>query len=90
MYLPSWAISVGVAAFFGVLGLAAWGVRYFGHRLHADVVSVSDKLDGVGTTVADIDKRLVRVETLVNGGSAPVGTHTPPHGSPTIRPGTGR
>jgi len=70
--LPEWAVQTFVALFFAVLAIAGFGIRYFGSRIHRDLESVKVGLQ-------DVDRRLIRVEVMING------RNTPPTGVPAIR-----
>jgi len=90
MYLPSWAISVFGVVFFALAGVAGWALRLAGQALQSDLVKVETALSGVASKkqvdkvcdkVDALDKRLVRVETLLNGSM-----YTPPMGVPMLPP----
>jgi hypothetical protein len=88
MYLPTWAVSAFGVVFFAVAALAGWALRSVGGKLQEDVRSMKATLSGVadkaqvekiGDKVDCLDKRLVRVETLLNGTPK---NYTPPIGVP--------
>jgi hypothetical protein len=78
MYLPTWAVSAFGVVFFAVAALAGWAIRLAGSQLRSDIGGVKVSVEKIDHKVDEIDKRLVRVETLLNG------KHTPPVGVPTM------
>lgn len=88
MYLPTWAVSAFGIVFFAVAGLAGWALRLAGSKIQDDLksmrvtlVNVADKsqVEKIVDKVDGLDKRLVRVETLLNGTPK---NYTPPVGVP--------
>jgi hypothetical protein len=88
MYLPTWAVSAFGVVFFAVAALAGWALRLAGARFQADIQKVKASIEKVDDKVDIIDKRLVRVETLLNGAPSPPMPHTPATGVPSINPPT--
>lgn len=93
MYLPPWAISAFGVVFFAIAALAGWALRLAGSRLQSDMENVKlllagtahrDQVEKVADKVDEIDKRLVRVETLLNGVSCASPKYTPPVGVPQV------
>jgi hypothetical protein len=88
MYLPTWAVSAFGVVFFAVAALAGWALRLAGSKLQDDLRgvkaalgNVADKpqMEKIADKVDNLDKRLVRVETLLNGTPK---NYTPPVGVP--------
>jgi hypothetical protein len=83
MYLPTWAVSAFGIVFFAVAALAGWALRLAGSHLQQKMQSVKTSVEKIDDKVDIIDKRLVRVETLLNGTGPPIAL-TPPVGVPTL------
>lgn len=66
--IPTWAISVFGFAFLTVFSIAAWGIKRAIASMGDDVSKLDGSIGDLAGTVNTIDKRLVRVETIVDGG----------------------
>lgn len=97
--IPSWAVGAFVAVLLATVGLATWGLKALGARMSGDIASVKQavadasavtdkKIGGVSTKVHEIDKRLVRIETIVNGENTNPALRAYPRAlTPPIAPG---
>jgi hypothetical protein len=84
MYLPAWAVSAFGVVFFAVAALAGWALRHVGGKVQDDLHGVKLVVDKIDDKVDIIDKRVVRVETILNGSSGSLMRHTPPAGVPVL------
>jgi len=84
MYLPTWAVSAFGIVFFAVAALAGWALRLAGTKMQDDVRGVKTVVEKIDDKVDVIDKRLVRVETILNGTPGASSMLTPATGVPTI------
>ena len=59
MLLPDWAVSVFVAVFMAVLGVAWWGVKWVAGRISSDIGEVGRKVE---RTESELGKKVEKME----------------------------
>lgn len=62
MLLPDWAVSVFVAAFMAVVGVAWWGIKWVAGRISSDIHEVGKKVERTDT---ELGKKVERVENAL-------------------------
>lgn len=73
--IPSWAISMFGGSFLLVLAIAGWGIKLAINHMSSDIEKIGEKITDVKNAVGELDKRVVCIETILNGRSGPF---TPP------------
>lgn len=68
--IPAWALSVFAFVFLAVFSIASWGIKQAIARVHGDLGKLDKKVGEVRDTVNKIDRRVVRVETIIDSGDA--------------------
>ncbi len=63
--VPSWAVSAFVAVFLAVVSIAWWGIKSAFGGIHTDIGEVKDQGKEIKHAVDKMDRRLVRVETIL-------------------------
>ncbi len=88
MMIPAWAVSTFGGTFILVLAIAGWGIKLAIDRQSRDIekvdknvteakITMREDIAEVKDAVNELDKRVVRVETIMNG-SGPHQTPPPP------------